>query len=313
MALHSRRTALGALLGVGATVLGRPACSQPALPPLRVGLIDKTFYVLPLWIAMREGLLAREGLDVQLSYIPAGESAQTGLLNGTVDVQLASADAIVQNVANGGPLRMVAGNANKLSHSLIARAPFKRIEDLKGATIGILTLTEGSFFNIQDMLAPHGLVYPRDYKVMTTAGAGARHKLLLDGTIDAGLQSIPWSYVAEEAGLNNLGQAIEYIPDWLFTVWAGRAPMPAFTRALRAGTARMYADRDLSVAILADELHMAPGYAGRGWDYFTKNAVFAKDLAVSSSGFSKVLATDKKAKLVPAGAPDDLAAYLALR
>lgn len=35
-----------------------------------------------------------------------------------------------------------------------------------------------------------------------------RHKALLEGTIDAGLPSIPWNYVAEEAGMNNLGDIL---------------------------------------------------------------------------------------------------------
>src|SRR6185369_12754095 len=48
-------------------------------------------------------------------------------------------------------------------------------EELRGATVGILTLTEGSFFNWQDIARKHGLDYPGDYKVMQTAGAGARH------------------------------------------------------------------------------------------------------------------------------------------
>jgi ABC-type nitrate/sulfonate/bicarbonate transport system substrate-binding protein len=314
--LASRRSVMGALLGAGgAAALGLPARAQTARP-LRVGLIDKTFYVLPLWIALREGLMARESLDVQLSYVPAGKSAADGLLAGTVDVQLASADTVIQNVAHGGPLRIIAGNANKLSHSLIARAPFKRIEDLKGATIGILTLTEGSFFNIQDMLTPHGLVYPRDYKVVTTAGAGARNKLLMDGTIDAGLQSIPWSYLAEDSGLNNLGDAITYIPEYLFTIWAANpstlAPglLAPFRRALRAGTQRMYADRTLPIAVLADELKMPAAYAARGWDFFTTNAVMPADLSVSAPGFAKVFDADKRAQLLTPAATPDLAGYL---
>jgi ABC-type nitrate/sulfonate/bicarbonate transport system substrate-binding protein len=312
----SRRATLRTLAGMGAGfAFGAPVIAHAAPMPLRVGLIDKTFYVLPLWIALHEGYAAREGLDVQLSYVAAGESAATGLLDGSIDVQLASADTVIQNVAKGGPLRIVAGNADKLSHSLIARPQFKRIEDLKGSTIGILTLTEGSFFNIQDMLEPHGLFFPRDYDVVPTAGAGARHKLLLDGKIDAGLQSIPWSYVAEDAGLTDLGEAIAVIPEYLFTVWTvNRLTMRAdtmisFLRALRAGTARMYADRDLSVQILADELHMAPAYAGRGWDYFTSNAVFPKDLSFSRPGFAKVFETDKKARLLPPDAPSNAARY----
>src|SRR5262249_62412646 len=123
---------------------------------------------------------------------------------------------VVQNAATGGPLRIVAGNAGKLVHSLITRAPFKRFEELRGATIGIFNFKEGTFFQLKTMLAAHGLHYPGDYKVMETGGVPPRHKALLEGKIDAGLQSVPWNYVAEDAGMNNLGDVIKYVPDWQF-------------------------------------------------------------------------------------------------
>ena len=113
-------------------------------------------------------------------------------------------------------MRLIAGNAGKLVHSLIARAPFKPIADLKGATVGILNMKEGTFFQIKTMLATHGLNFPADYKVTETGGVPPRHKALLDGAIDAGLQSVPWNYVAEDAGMNNLGNVIDYVPDWQF-------------------------------------------------------------------------------------------------
>ena len=101
---------------------------------------------------------------------------------------------------------------------MIAQPRFKKIEDLKGATIGILSLKEGSFFHWKAIAEKHGLKYPDDYKIQETGGAPPRHKALLAKTIDVGLQSIPWSYVAEDAGFNNLGRRRRsYIPDWQFT------------------------------------------------------------------------------------------------
>ena len=39
--------------------------------------------------------------------------------------------------------------------------------------------------------------YPGDYQVKHTGGVPPRHKALLAGEIDAGMQSVPWNYVAE--------------------------------------------------------------------------------------------------------------------
>ena len=138
------------------------------------------------------------------------------LLDGSLQVVIGSPESAMQNAAAGGPLRLIAGNAGKLVHSLIARAPFKQIADLRGATIGILNMKEGTFFHIKTMLAAHGLNFPADYKVTETGGVPPRHKALLEGAIDAGLQSVPWNFVAEDAGMNNLGNVIDYVPDWQF-------------------------------------------------------------------------------------------------
>jgi hypothetical protein len=39
--------------------------------------------------------------------------------------------------------------------------------------------------------------------VKETGGVPPRHKALLEGSIDAALQSVPWNFVAEDAGLRN--------------------------------------------------------------------------------------------------------------
>ena len=132
----------------------------------------------------------------------------------------------------------MADNTGKLTHSLIARKPFAQVEDLKGATIGILNMTEGTFFQIKEMLAAHGLHYPQDYSVKETGGVPHRHKALLDGSIDAGLQSIPWNYVGEDAGLNKLGDIIDYVPDWQFVTINANALGPGQSRRCRFILAR---------------------------------------------------------------------------
>ena len=172
-------------------------------------------------------------------------------MKGDLNFVLSSVEGIIQNAERGGPLRMIAANSGKLSHFIITQKKFAKVEDLKGGTVGILTMTEGSFFNWQEIAQKHGLKFPEDYKVLETAGAGARHHLLVDGKIDVGLQSIPWAYVAEDAGFNNLGAASDYVPEWQFTVynvngdWAKANPrkVEGFLRAILRATDWIYRHR----------------------------------------------------------------------
>ena len=138
-------------------------------------------------------------------------------------------------------------------------------------------MVEGTFFQLKEMMAAHGLQYPADYSVKETGGVPPRHKALLEGTIDAGLQSIPWNYVAEDAGLKNFGEVSTYVPDWQFVSvnvndgWAAanRPLLVRFLRALLRGTQWVYANRADAASIAERELPTRRDYAERAWDHYT--------------------------------------------
>jgi ABC-type nitrate/sulfonate/bicarbonate transport system substrate-binding protein len=285
---------------------------------ISVGTVSSTFFNVPLWIAEERGFL-REA-DLEVSLVIFGNASQLPpLLDGTFHVVIGSPEMAIQNAASGGPLRIVAGNAGKLVHSLIARAPFKRIEDLRGGTIGILNMKEGTFFALRTMLAAHGLNYPGDYKVKDTGGVPPRHKALLAGEIDASLQSVPWNYVAEDEGMNNLGEVVDHVPDWQFVSlnanreWAAnnRALLTGFLRALLRGTEWLYENRAASAAIAARRLPAPLHHAERAWDFFTGTGALTRDMSVNTKGLARVIATLKEADLLPKDAPDAPDYYIA--
>jgi len=258
-------------------------------------------------------------LNANIRFIRSGEGQAAGLMKGDLHIVMSSPEGIIHNAERGGPLRMIAANSGKLSHFIITQKKFTKVEDLKGATVGILTMTEGSFFNWQEIAQKHGLKFPDDYKVLETAGAGARHRLLLDGKIDVGLQSIPWAYVAEDAGFNNLGAAADYVPDWQFTVYnvngewakANATKVVGFLRAILRATDWIYRNRAQATEIAARELSIKPAYAERAWDYYTTTGTLTRDLSFTEAGLRKVFETQIKAGLLPATAKFDMSKYVA--
>lgn len=282
-----------------------------------VGIVSRTFFNLPLWIGQQHGFFADEGLSVTTTLY--GNAPQVpSLLDRSMHFALGTCESILQNVVDGGPLRIIAGNSGKLTHALLARPQFKRIEDLHGGTIGILNMTEGTFFQIREMLAAHGLHYPGDYKVKETGGVPPRHKALLEGSIDAGLQSIPWNFVGEDAGFTHLGNIIDYVPDWQFVTlnadshWlqTNRSVAVKFIRVLLRATEWLYQNRAGSAEIAAKELPCPEDHALRAWDHFTRDDALTRDMSVNPKGLTKVIATLKSAELLPAAAPDDIATYI---
>ncbi len=284
---------------------------------LAVGLVSRTYFNMPLWIGIEHGYFADENIEIE-STIFGNASQVEPLLEGKFQLFIGSPEPPIQNAASGGPLRIVAGNAGKLVQSLIARAPFKRVEDLRDRMIGIFNFKEGTFFHIKAMLAAHGLHYPTDYKVKETGGVPPRHKALLAGEIDAGLQSVPWNYVAEEAGMNNLGEASSYVPDWQFvcinvnSAWAAanRELVVRFLRAMLRGTDWLYENRAGAAAIAARELPAPPHHAERAWDFFTGTNALTRDSSVNRNGIAAVIATLKETGHLPREAPADPSFYI---
>jgi ABC-type nitrate/sulfonate/bicarbonate transport system substrate-binding protein len=284
---------------------------------ISVGIVSRTFFNMPYWIAIQKNFFGDEGLEAETTMY--GNASQVPpLLDGTLSVVLGTPEACLQNAASGGPLRIIGGNTGKLTHSLIARSPFARVEDLKGATIGILNMTEGTFFQIKEMLAAHGLHYPGDYTVKETGGVPHRHKALLDGSIDAGLQSIPWNYVAEDAGLRKLGDIIDYVPDWQFvtinanTDWArdNRETIVRFLRAIVRATDWFYANREEAAQIAERELPTPSVHAKRAWDHYTKTNAMTRGTLVNEKGLEKVITTLIQADLLPRNASTKVADYI---
>lgn len=310
------RSILLALCAALATCCSAVAQPAPATP-VRVGMISRTFYYVPFWAARDLGYYKAEGLDVSLSVMTDTTAQVPALLEGKLDLTVAPTEGILKNADEGGPLRIIAGNSGKLSHFVIAQPRFKRIEDLKGARIGILSLTEGSRFHFEQIAAAHGLK-PGDYSLVETGGAPARHTLLKEQKIDVGLQSIPWSFVAEDEGLANLADVASYIPDWQFTtvnanqVWADRHPeeVVRFLRATQRAVDWLYANRAEASAIAARELGIKLGYAERAWDYFTRTGNITRDLSVNTPGLIKVAETMRRAGILKETGPVEAARYV---
>ncbi|MES2415953.1 MAG: ABC transporter substrate-binding protein [Pseudomonadota bacterium] len=284
---------------------------------LNLGLVSKTFYYTPVWVAMEQGFFSEEGLDVKLSFLGSDIQNQA-LIDGRMDIAIAPPEGIVQNAYAGGPLRVIAGNSGKLSHWLMALPHIKTIEDLRGRTFGILNKTEGSFFHFQVLAEANNLFYPKDYKVQDTGGAPSRHKALVAGTLDAGLQSVPWCFLGEDLGLNKLADISDYVPDWQFNTinanieWCRKNPdlTTATLRALLRAVKWTYANREASAQIAARGMEIELKYALRAWDYFTSLEKLTKDMRVTETGLEKVIDAQIRAELLPPAAQGNFSRYV---
>src|SRR5215831_2688089 len=198
------------------------------------------FNFLPVYVAERQGLFAKNGIEVETTLLPSVDKATAAVKEGEREIAITPPEGAIRDAVAGGNLRVVAANVNRLPLSMIAQPRFERMEDLMGAVLGTSSLTEGTALYTMEVLRRHGLNYPGDYTFNVVGLHPARWKALQEGTIDAAVQLIPLNFIAEDSWFRNLGEVTDYIPEIAFTAvivdsgWAqaNRASVVAFLRSL---------------------------------------------------------------------------------
>ena len=182
---------------------------------IAAGLVSRTYFNMPLWVAQQHGFFAAEGLEVE-GTIFGNASQVPPLLDGTLPGLHRLAGAGDPERRRGRAAqdrrrqRRQAGAFADRARAVQARRGSARPHDRHLHRQGRHVLPrQGDAGGARAELS-------RRLPGQATGGVPPRHKALLAGEIDAGLQSVPWNYVAEEAGMNNLGDVIDYVPDWQF-------------------------------------------------------------------------------------------------
>lgn len=285
----SRRSTLallGAVVGVHhiPPSFGQDSQTQQVL---RVAIISKTVFYAPLWAAQALDLFSDQGLSVVISVYDNAERITQDLRNGQIDIAISTPESIMVDAYNQGPLRMVAGNAEKLPHQIIARPQIRSSKDLKGARFGVLSLNEGTAYLVKRYAASVGLK-PEEYSVVAVGGAPTRWKRLQEASIDVGFQPFPLSYVAEEAGYTNLGAISSLVADWLFTSvnvhhqWAHNHSnaLRTFLNVLRTTQNQLAEYQQGLTPVLMRELQTTDAFASRAMAQALRLQMFAPQLRV---------------------------------
>ena len=266
------------------------------------------FNSLPVFIADRGEIFARNGLNVTLERLGSVDKATAAARAGQAEFALTPPEGAIMDFLGGGSLRIIAGNVNRLPLTLVANPRYKRIEDLRGARLGTSSLSEGTAIYTQEMLSRHGLNYPEDYEFAVVGVHPARWKALQDGTIDAAVQLVPLNFVAIDAGYSDLGEVTDYIPEIAFTTliadlgWlkANTHLVVDFLKSLLEATAMIYdnANDEFIRPIVMDITNTDGAYAQRSLDYAREKSVFARHLEIPEKALGKTMELMVRAKLM---------------
>jgi len=299
-----------------AVVLIAPAIAQ-SQTTLRVPVVSRTVFYLPAWTAEKQGFFKDEGLDVKIEVYDGSEKIFHDLRAGTHQIAIASIESVIAEAYKGGTLRIVAGIAKRPPHFIIAQPEIKTLADLKGKTIGVVSMHEGTTFFVADIAKAGGFALG-DVKVEAVGGSPTRARLLKERKIDMGLQPYPLSYEAEAQGFTNLGAMAKLVPDYQFVSvmvdenWASknRRVLAGFLKALRRGTEYMFAHPDESAELGAKELRTSPAFARRALEDTLSMDIMARDLSLADASLRRVFSIMQQAGVLGRDLPFEPAKFV---
>jgi len=181
-------------------VLSAPANSQMKA---RVAWTSFASNMSGTWVAQEEGLFRKNGLEVELVHIASTSRAIQTLLAGELAYTYMDGRTAVQATLKGADVAIVAGVANRLVFSFMARSEIKTFNDLKGKKIGITRLGSSTHSVTLWVMNRFGLK-PDDYQLMQLVDVPNIFTAMMAGQIDAGALSPPTNFRGRKVGLTEL-------------------------------------------------------------------------------------------------------------
>ena len=259
----------------------------------KVGMTSKTLFYLPFYVGQKRGFYNQENVKVELVLIGRTDVQLQALLSGEIDFGTLNADSVIAVAEKGAILKVIAGVDNAAPYFLIGAKHLKKVEDLKGARLGVTSLRGGATSILLEYLKSKGLFFPRDF-ILTVISGGTVSRLtaLESGAIAGAVLGFPYSDIAADQGFSRLGDTMEVISTYQFNgltvnpTWAekNRAGVVRFLKAHIRSLRWIHEHPDQAADLFTAEMGIKPPYARRGVDYFTKNKVFPIDGSVTLEG-----------------------------
>ncbi|HLH26217.1 MAG TPA: ABC transporter substrate-binding protein [Chloroflexota bacterium] len=190
----------------GASVTTTSAGQTPApLPKVTVSYSSVSGTFLPVWIAVDEGLFAKHGLDVDITYIASGTTSMQSLIAGDLQFIVSSGAEPAAAYLGGAPTRIVLGWFHALSALFMTDPSITSPEQLRGKPVGITRFGGQPHVAARLALKKWGLDPDRDVQYLQLGGTPEILAAMQSGTVVGGAFAPPTNVRAQRLGFRVLG------------------------------------------------------------------------------------------------------------
>jgi NitT/TauT family transport system substrate-binding protein len=212
--------ALKRLLSVSILLLSAVVCfgvpRVNAVDRVIIGNVSRTVEQLPNYAATDKGFFAQEGIHGDVVLIGSTDTLIQALIAGQINVAIVDPSAAINAVERGASLKIIGGTVPIAAYTLVGCPKYKTIKELKGTTLGVVSLVSGSTIFLREMLRKEGLELNRDYSIIQGGPTTQRLASLKNCNTSATMVlggDLPRS---RELGFPEIARLQDYVPNLQF-------------------------------------------------------------------------------------------------
>jgi NitT/TauT family transport system substrate-binding protein len=262
-----------------------------------IGNVSRTVEQLPNYAATDKGFFAQEGIQGDVVLIGSTDTLVQALIAGHINVAIVDPSAAINAVERGASLKIIGGTVPIAAYTLVTCPKYKSIKDLKGTTIGVVSLVSGSTIFLREMLKAEGLELNRDYSIIqngpTTQRLASLKACNTSATMILG-GDLPRS---RELGFPEVARLHDYIPNLQFhslivdSKWA-EANSGLTVRYLKAMVRAMqwaHANKEQAADLITKRTGIPLKYTRATVDEYLSQGIISRDGSVNREGFQRLI------------------------
>ena len=185
--------------------------SARAADKVRVAFVSPSVALSLPWVSKELGILAKHDLVAEILLITGSPRLVQTLIAGDVDVVFAGVTALTRARLRGADVAILGASANVSSQKLMVSrsSKMRRLDDVKGATIGVSQFGSEADTFTRNALATVGLRPDRDVTILQLGGHPQVAAAMAAGKLEVGALGGLAALTAERAGARLLTSAME--------------------------------------------------------------------------------------------------------
>lgn len=176
--------------------------------PIYFGTPTKSVAWFPLYVAMKRGLLRKEGLNLQ-PVVMDSRVIVPSLATKEIAYSTGLGSAMI-GASKGLPLKVVMILGGKTHLVLVTRPEIGSLKELRRKTIGV-TRPGSDVHRMLSLVAKSAGMDPNDIKVLGVGDLPSRVNALRRKLIDGAVLSLPYDFLVEKEGFRRLAYFKDYV------------------------------------------------------------------------------------------------------